>query len=201
MNKLYKKYIKLFIILTICIISLTGCYNQHSIDDLAYVVAIGIDVGTSNTLKVSFQIANTNSSGDKNSSNSQASESVISSIECDSIDSGINLVNSYISKQVNLSHCKAIVFSEKLASTDLSKYIYTLVNKIQVRPNCNIIISRCDANYFLKNSKPTLEKLSAKYYEVAPTSTEYTGYSDNITLQDFFSSIEDTFKDPYAILR
>lgn len=36
-------------------------------------------------------------------------------IECNSIDSGINLLNSFISKRINLAHCKAFVFSETLA--------------------------------------------------------------------------------------
>ena len=53
-----KKYIILLLILSLSTLSLSGCqYNRHTtIDDLAYVVALGIDIGKSNALQVSFQI-------------------------------------------------------------------------------------------------------------------------------------------------
>lgn len=82
----------------------------------------------------------------------------------------------------------------------ISEYIYTLINEPQVRPDSNIIISKCDAEYFLQNSKPSLDELSAKYYEIAPTSSEYTAYTENVKILDFFSKIDDTFCQPYAIL-
>ena len=53
---------------------------------------------------------------------------------------------------------------------------------------------------FLKSSKPSLEQLSARYYESIPTSSEYTGYTANITFGDFFSAYTDSFSDPVAIL-
>ena len=57
MNNTFKKSFTLFLILTILLFSLSGCYNQNSIDKLAYVVAIGLDNGENNKLKLSFQIS------------------------------------------------------------------------------------------------------------------------------------------------
>ncbi|MFR8103671.1 MAG: Ger(x)C family spore germination protein [Clostridia bacterium] len=194
-------YITIFLFLFLSLISLSGCSYQNTIDDLAYVVALGLDIGESNNLKLSFQVSIPSSGGDSGqSSSSQSSDSVINSIECTTIDSGLNIINSYISKKINLSHCKVIVFSEALAYQGISKYIYTLLNDIEVRPDCNIIVSKCSASYFLKNSKPTLEKLTARYYEIAPKSSEYTGYTSNVTINDFFSNLNDTMVEPYAIL-
>ena len=199
MNKVLIKYISLFLVFSLLLISLSGCYNVYNIDHLAYAVALGIDFGENNNLKLSFQLSIPG--GDSGASgSSQSDSSVINSIECSSIDSGINLLNSYISKEVNLSHCKVIVFSEEFAYNGLSESIYTLMNNVQVRPDCNIIISRCDAEYFLTNSKPVLEKLSARYYEVAPNSSDYTGYTENITLSKLFSDLTDTSTQCYAIL-
>lgn len=199
MNKVLIKYICLFLVCSILLFSLSGCYNVYNIDHLAYAVALGIDFGENNNLKLSFQLSIPGGESGSNGS-SQSDNSIINTIECSSIDSGINLLNSYISKEVNLSHCKVIVFSEEFAYNGLSESIYTLMNNVQVRPDCNIIISRCDAEYFLANSKPVLEKLSARYYEVAPSSSDYTGYTENITLSRFFSDLTDTSKQCYAIL-
>lgn len=78
--------------------------------------------------------------------------------------------------------------------------MHTLMNNVQIRPDTNIIVSRCSVEYFLDNSKPILEKLAAKYYETSPTSSEYTGYTENVTLTDFFSKLTNTYSNPVAIL-
>ena len=196
-----RKYLALFLLLSICTFSLSGCYNTQYIDKLAYVIALGFDVGENSALKMSFQISiPSDPNSDSSGSSSQSSDTIVNSIECSSIDSGINLINSYISKEINLAHCKAIVFSEELAQQGLADYIYTLTNNIQIRPDTNVIVSRCDAAYFLNNSQPTLEKVTARTYEIVPSSADYTGYTDNIELGDFLSALNDSFQSPSAIL-
>jgi len=153
-----------------------------------------------NTLKLTLQVAILNNSSSNKSNSSQSSNSVLETVECASIDSGINLINSYISKKVNLSHCKAIVISEELAYEGLSEYLYTIVNNVELRPDCNILISKCNASEFLKNSEPTLESVSARYYELILNSSEYTGYSENITLSKFYYDLLSTSSQAHAIL-
>lgn len=130
----------------------------------------------------------------------QSQKSEITTVDSASINSGIALINSYISKKVNLSHCKAIIISEELAYEGLSEYVYTLVNNIEIRPDCNIIISRCNAEDYLKNSTPTLESVSARYYEFILNSSEYTGYTENISLSDFYSDLLSTTTEAHSIL-
>lgn len=198
-NKKFKNIVLLFLIFTICLFSLSGCYNTHNIDRLAYVVALGFDVGKNNELKLSFQISIPSSSAGGEGS-SQSDSSIVTSIECSSFDSGVNLLNSYLSKESNLAHCKVIVFSEEFAYNGISETLFTLMNTVDIRPNCNVFVSRCSAEYFLNNSKPLLEKLSARYYEIAPSSSEYTGLTQSITLSEFFSNYTDTFQDCFATL-
>lgn len=174
---------------------------MENIDKLAYVVALGFDKGENNNLKMTFQISIPMSeAGSESSGSSQSSNVLVNTIDCTSINSGLNLINTYISKRINLSHCKAIVFSEELASLGISEYVYTLMNEPEIQPNTNIIISKCDARLFIENSKPILEQLSAKYYEIAASSSQYTGYTTDSKIGDFFSSLCDTFQEPYAIL-
>lgn len=166
-----------------------------------------MDIGENDVLKLSLQIATPESSqgGSKGSSSSSSSSEsstyIINTVECNSIDTGLNLINSHISKNLNLSHCKVIVFSEALAYQGISEYLYTLVNKIDLRPDCNVIVSRCSSEYFLQSTKPVFEKLASSYYEVTYSSSQYTGYVANLKLEDFFNSISDTYSEAYAILR
>lgn len=195
-----KKFLYLFLILSICLFSLTGCYDATGIEDLSYAIAIGLDKGENNVLKLSLQLATPSTIGSSSEGSSQSSTTTITSIECSSITSGINLINGYTSKRVNLSHCKVIVISEELAISGISEYVYTLMDNIEIRPNCNIVVSKCDAIDFLENAKPTLEKLTARYYEAAVNSSEYTGYTANVELIDFYSALKSASIEPIAIL-
>ena len=109
----------LFVIIILVSFTISGYYSKQDINDLAYVVAIGIDKGENNDLKISFQL----SIPSKNASSSESSASpdtVIDTIECSSIESGISLANGYVSKKINLSHCKVLVISEEVA---INRYI------------------------------------------------------------------------------
>ena len=130
----------------------------------------------------------------------QFSSTIVTTVECSSFDAGINLINSYISKQINLSHAKIIVFSEALASSGIGKYISTFVNNVEIRPDCNIIVSRCSAEDFLNNSSPSLEVLSARYYEQVLASSKYTGLVPYSSLINFYSAYKDYASQPIAIL-
>lgn len=155
--------------------------------------------GEKSDLKISFQLSipsqNSSTGGSSNSP-----DTVIDTIECPSLESGISLANGYIGKKLNLSHCKVVIFSEEIASYGISDTIYTLINNIELRPDCNVIISRTPAYEFLANSKSEIESITAKYYEIIATSSKYTGFTSNITIADVFSKITDTFCEPCAIL-
>lgn len=109
-------------------------------------------------------------------------------------------MNSYIGKELNLSHCKLIVFSEEVASEGISDAIYSLVNDVQIRPSTNIIISKTNAKHYIETSKPSLESLPTKYYEIFPNSTKYTGYTSNVTIGDFFNCLSSNTCEAYGIL-
>lgn len=187
-----------FIILLI--ISSKYSTTSQSIENLAYVIAIGIDNGDNGLLKVTLQIATPSSNSSGSGSSEQSSESTTTTVECSTINSGLNLVNSYISKKLNLSHCKIIVFSEKFAANDISDEISTLANNVEIRPDCSIVISKCDAKDFININKPVLVTLTARFYEVVVSSGDYTGFSSNVTLLDFYRSLKDHSSDAVALL-
>lgn len=197
-----KKLIRNIFIATVIIIlvlAFSSSYTSFSIDNLAFVIAIGIDKGDNDgNLKVSFQIAKPSSISETGSA--QGETSIINTVETSSIYSAINLMNSYIGKEINLSHCKLIVFSEEVAAAGISDSVYTLINNVQIRPSTNIVVSKTDAKYYIENSKPSIEALPTKYYEIFPNSSKYTGYTSNATIADFFNGLTCTSCEPYAIL-
>lgn len=197
MNK-YIKYIAILILVIIFMIWFNGNYSVQSIDDLAYAIAIGIDVGKTNEYKITFEFIKATSSSEGGSS--ETSPTIINSVEANSLDAAINLMNTYVSKEINLSHCKTIVISESLASNGISRILYSLINKVQIRPDVNLVISKCLAKEFIEQAQPNLENLVAKYFETIPISSEYTGYTANVKLDTFFNQFSSITCEPTAML-
>ncbi|MBP3800993.1 MAG: hypothetical protein J6I85_03025 [Clostridia bacterium] len=192
------KKILTFVVIILFLVSFSSSYNALSIEKLAYVVAIGIDVSDKNQYSFSFQFTNITSNTE--SGTSEKSPSIVNSVDASSIGSAINLMNTYIGKKLNLSHCKVIVFSEQVANEGISNHIYTLMNDSQIRPSANIVVSKCNAKYYIENSKPILENLITKYYDIFPSSSDYTAYTVNATIGDFLNTLECKTCNPVAIL-
>ena len=198
MIKISNIFKKIFIIVLIIIFisSFSASYNSLNIDNSAFVIALGIDKSDSNKLKVTFEFLAPSPSGE----GSVETTPVLNSVDCSSITNGINLMNAYLGRKVNLSHCKLIIFSEELAKEGISDEVYSLINEVQVRPSANIVVSKCNTKYYIENSVPSLENLVPKYYEIFPNTSEYTGYTCNATIGDFFNALVCNYCSPYAIL-
>ena len=134
------------------------------------------------------------------SAGSEKAETLSNTVTASSISSAINLANSYQERQLNLSHCKVIIFSEELAVEGISEEIYTLINDTQIRPSSNIVISKCSAKSYIKQTKPEVENLISKYYEMFAQSSKYTGHMPDATIGKFFNSLICNTCEPFAIL-
>lgn len=197
MPKLLKN-IFVFLLIILFIVAFSSSYASLSIDNLAYVLAIGIDTSDENKLEVTFEFSTTTAASESGST--EKASPVINSVTASSLSNAINLMNSYMGKEINMSHCKAIIFSEELAYQGISDEIYTLINDTQIRPSANIIISKCKAKYYIKETKPELENLISKYYEILTNSSKYTGYIPDSTIGSFFNSLICKTCQPFAIL-
>lgn len=197
MNKKLFKYIFIITIIFIFIFAFSSSYSSLNLDKLIYVLAIGIDKTPNNQLEVTFQFSNPLS---PDSGGSEKAETITNSVTASSLSNAINLANSYQGRQLNLSHCKIIIFSEEIASTGISDEIYTLINDTQIRPSSNIIISKCRAKYYIEQTKPEVENLISKYYETFADSSRYTGHMPDATIGKFFNNLICKSCESYAIL-
>ncbi|MCI8384549.1 MAG: hypothetical protein HFJ33_06820 [Clostridia bacterium] len=197
MNKIVRNLF-IFILIIAFLIAFSSSYLSLSMDNLAYVLVIGIDKGTDNNLEVSFQFSTTSKSTESGST--EKTPTVMDTVTAPSLSTAINLMDGYMGKELNLSHCKVIIFSEELAQEGISEEIYTLINDTQIRPSSNIVISKCNAKFYMEQTSPELENLISKYYEIFTNSSKYTGLKPNATIGDFFNAIICKTCEPVAIL-
>lgn len=196
-----KFFIWIIIFCTIFIFTyaFSASYNSQNIDRLDYIIAIGIDKSPDNTnLQVSFEFTDLGAFSESDSE--QGSKPIIDTVIAPSIPESINLMNAYAGKQVNLSHCKVVVFSEDVARDGILEEVTYLMNSPQIRPTTNIIIASDKAKDYIENSTSSLEGILTKYYDLFPTSAEYTGYTSNILLSRFYQNLTSDESGSVAIL-
>jgi len=204
MNKLqktYRRYIFIFLMLPMFTTLLSGCYDKREVDELAYPLAIGLDVGEANILRLTLQLAAPlaiGSGGGEDGGGGQSENSSIITVDTPSLYSGLNLINNIISKEINVSHAKVIVISKKLAEQDFSIYLHALERGREFRPDIFVIISNGPADEYLKNVKPTLEANPSKYYELL-LGKDFTAFYPSIRLNKFYFASESDSIQPVAI--
>ncbi len=158
------KIAKLFcMILCIVIIMLTlaGCYDNREIEDLAYVVAIGIDEADNNMFNLTFQTA-----VPKSVTKGEGETTDIKTFKTDNFLSGFRKTGRYLSKKINLSHTKIIVVSEEIAKKGLLPFLNGLQNYMELRPNVNIIVSANGAKNYIESLQPKLLASPTKFYDM-----------------------------------
>lgn len=115
MSKNAISIISFLILLVVFASAFSSSYTSHNMSNLAYVLALGIDVGENSKMKVSAQFTNSDSFSPSSSSSDEASSIFLVSSEANSIYSCLNLINTYIGKEINLSHCSVVIVSEAFA--------------------------------------------------------------------------------------
>ncbi len=187
-------------------VSLSGCYDQREIDELAYPIAIGLDVGEANILRMSLQLAAPLAIGGGGGGESggggggsEAETTSIITVDTPSIYSGLNLINNIISKEINLSHANVIIISKELAQKGVTQYIQAIQRGREFRPDAFVMVSIDPPDKFLENVKPLLESNPAKYYELL-LGKDYASFFPDVRISEFHFADESDFIEPVAIL-
>lgn len=192
---------KTLILLLFLLTTLTGCFEKREVEDLAYVIAIGLDKGNSeDTILISFQLAVPIKIAGEGSNGSGKKSTSLITLETNSISNAVSRADTMISKEITLSHNKIIVLSEELAKQNINYYLSALVTNREIRPKTSVIVHKGTAKDFLSNLEPVLEINPARYYELMLDSSEYTGYATDNSLFHFYLSARDEFSSPFAVL-
>lgn len=186
MSKNMLKFYAIVILVIVFLYAFSASYTSDSVDNISYVIALAVDENEGEkNLQVTFEFMDTSTFSKEGSSETKSA--IIDTVNASSINSAINILNAYIGKQINLSHCKVVVFSDKFAKKGINAEVSELMNNIQVRPSTNLIICKGNALEYIQKSTSQLEKILTKYYDIFPNSSEYTGYTSNIMIGDFYN--------------
>ena len=183
----------LFAALSSLIFLLTGCYDANEPNNIAYIVALGVDTtADDNIYEFTVQFAKTTqiSGGSSEEGGKEGSDIVeIISIKAPTIYSAVNIANQIVSKKFNLAHTKLIVISDEIAKSGISNLFDTLGRNSDIRPNIYMAVSNGKAKDYLEAVKPVAEINPITYYRLIYESA-YGGYVPKIILKDFYFQLD-----------
>ena len=185
------KAVIMTIIIVITSFTLSGCVGKEP-NEIAYVVALGIDSAENNNYKITIQYANpTQISGGTSEEGGKAGSEIVGNIvvEAPNIYSAIGLANQIESKNFSLSHAKLIVFSKEVAEKGLKDITETFIRSEELRPDVYLAVALGEASEYLTSVKPVMEVNPAKYYQLIFDKNNLVGIAEGVA-KNFFFGIE-----------
>ncbi len=178
---------------------LSGCYDRKEIDETAYIVALGIDKGENREYSYTFQfsaplaISQEGESGEsppKQEDSGEGENSTVRNLTINAPDFYVakNMINNFMSKNIDMSHLKLIVFSSEVDENALETHSQLLLREREVRPHTAIAVAAESASGYLENVNPELEANTSKYYELMSLRSNNV-YAPTKRLHDFVDEL------------
>lgn len=164
---------------------LTGCWNAREINELGFVLSIGIDK-TEDGFKVTAQMASpeTFSKSQSGSGGSQTKPFWIITSSGKTIFEAIRNMASISSRRIFWAHIKVIVISEELARSNTLEIFDFFARNPELRLRTLIAVTPEEAAKIIE-VVPEMEKDPALYLEKIIENNNLTGKSYSIMLKDF----------------
>ena len=154
------------VILSICFLFCTGCYDAVEIDELAYVVALGIDKSESNTYRITLQYAvPLNIAGGIDGTKGEDAPVSSMTFDADSLHLALDSANGKIAKITDLSHLSVIVIGKDAAQTDLTYLKDDIKSIADLRQDAAVAICDGKAEELLNNVSSPLDLNPSRFYK------------------------------------
>lgn len=187
-----------------------GCWDRTEVDDLAFIMAIGLDEAPNDQVYVTFHIAVPRAvagaggagggSGGGGGGGAGQQSSLITTLMGRSVLSLLNLLNTHVDRRPSLVHGKMVVIGEKLARRGIAPYIGELVRFREARRTMFLAVSQGTAKEFIEKNRPILEQNPAKNLELLALANRQTGFVPPSQIHRFLVEMQSLGEEPVAIL-
>lgn len=194
-----KRLIAAFLVL-ILVLPLTGCWNAREINELAFVLSIGLDK-SDNGYKVTAQIAKPETYSKTTTGGTSGMEKekpfwLVSSTG-KTIFEAVRNMASVSSRRIFWSHIKVIILGEDLARSNIREIFDYFSRNPELRFRTWIAVAPGEAGKILE-VVPIMEKDPSQNIEKLMEKVNLTGKSSNIMLKDFLQDYLNPYLNPVA---
>ena len=136
------------------------------------------------------------SSEKSGTSGAKESNKTVNNLTVEAADyfTAVEELQSSLSKKIDMSHIKLIVFSAETAKKGIMEHSDLLLQEREVRPATSLCVAKEDAQTFLTGINPSFEESTARYYELL-FGNEGIPYSPTVELREFVNSAREQSAD------
>lgn len=173
-----RKFHFLLIIVSLILV-LSGCWDRTEINDLAYVVATGVDKGQKQRYRFSVQVPLPSSLGGAGSSGGGGGTSgegpfFVARGTGRNLQEGMEDIQARLSRELYFAHRRVLIIGEEQARAGIMEILNSVFIQPQSRLSTFLIVSKGDAVKLLK-AEPKMEQFSAEAIrEMAKTGSDQT---------------------------
>ncbi|OOE12299.1 Ger(x)C family spore germination protein [Fictibacillus arsenicus] len=137
-------FLKCFVPFSLCLLFLTGCWDQNELDELSIVMGMGINIDKKGDLIVTYQVVNPTEVAPGVSGGGGGKQPVFTVYET----KGKNLMEAtrkatkQTSRRLFFAHARMVVFSEKLAKENIYEALDMMSRDPEVRSTIQVLIAR-----------------------------------------------------------
>ncbi|MBP2663542.1 MAG: germination protein, Ger(x)C family [Firmicutes bacterium] len=192
--------VAVIIMLFVTSLLITGCNGAKELDDVAYVLTIGVDAAEGDQLIFTYEVAipRALASESPGKANLKATVDFVT-VTAPTLTEGRNLLNSVLARAPNLSHVTTFVIGEDLARKGLTGFLGMTMRLRTFRGATDIVVVNGKAKDFLMQNTPE-EVLPSRWFQAILSTGDDTGYYLRTSLHEFYVRLKSHSGSPYATL-
>ncbi|TWI59017.1 Ger(x)C family spore germination protein [Halalkalibacter nanhaiisediminis] len=162
-------FFRLALVIVLLLPILSGCWDRLDPENMAFVIAIGVDPGPRNDYLFTFALAVPKPVGGGTSGGGSSSGSkslAVHTVEGSNITSALLVSQSFIARRLNVSHAKAFIIGEDLARNGIIPIMGEVVRNREFRRSFHVMTTRGKAQTYINNIKPTTETDISLWFEL-----------------------------------
>jgi len=180
--------------LLLMMVMLSGCWDQMSIEKMAFVTAVGLDRDeqNKNMVRVTYVIANPES-GTQAVGGEGGNEPPLETISftAEDFNTAKSIANTVIAKRISYDLLRVFMVAEDFAQDDdFIRWVYDVTKTPEIRRDVNLLITKEDPATFVEKNKPKLDTRTHKFYELMFESGQQTGTLPPSKMNQFFQITE-----------
>jgi spore germination protein KC len=192
-----KKIIVLILLLIHIIPLLSGCWNQKELNDLAFVMAMGIDKGKDKRFDVTFQLVNPGNVSSGQGGSGQGLPIAVYKASGDTLTEAARKATKKVSRRLYYAHTNIIVISEKLAREGIYNIIDAFEREPEFRTTTEIIIANDSTAEEIVSTLTILDKLpTSKIKKELNTTEKLLGENIKVNVDDLVSALVSKGRQP-----
>jgi spore germination protein KC len=154
-------------VISLCVLLLTGCWDRVEVNDMAFIIAAGIDKLTEDEIEVTVQVFIPNPAASSGEGGTGQGNVYTVSSKGSSMPDALSELQKKFPRYFSWGHAKAYFFGERLARSGMFDDFDFLFRDIQPREQANFFVCRGTAKELLEaqndpNTYETLIKLAQK---------------------------------------